>query len=104
MECILLAGAPMPVAFMSHGAGPWPYAGMANTLGVSSAEKASMTASLQAQGQHLNQKPKALLVISAHWEEAVPTVMTSAAPPMLFDYYGTSIKAVRRIFLVSRIM
>ncbi|HEY2511641.1 MAG TPA: class III extradiol ring-cleavage dioxygenase [Polyangiaceae bacterium] len=32
--------------------------------------------------------PKALLVISAHWEAPVPTVMTSARPPMLYDYYG----------------
>src|SRR5262249_18153476 len=32
--------------------------------------------------------PKALLVISAHWEEPVPTVMTSERPPMLYDYYG----------------
>jgi aromatic ring-opening dioxygenase catalytic subunit (LigB family) len=28
------------------------------------------------------------LVISAHWEAPVPTVMTSARPPMLYDYYG----------------
>ncbi len=32
--------------------------------------------------------PRALLAISAHWEEPVPTVMTSAAPPMLYDYSG----------------
>jgi aromatic ring-opening dioxygenase catalytic subunit (LigB family) len=32
--------------------------------------------------------PKALLVVSAHWEEAVPTVMSSSNPPMLYDYYG----------------
>lgn len=32
--------------------------------------------------------PRALLVVSAHWEEARPTVMTSAQPPLLFDYYG----------------
>ena len=32
--------------------------------------------------------PRALLVISAHWEEPQPTVMTGAAPPLLFDYYG----------------
>jgi aromatic ring-opening dioxygenase catalytic subunit (LigB family) len=31
---------------------------------------------------------RALLVVSAHWEEAVPTVMSSAHPPMLYDYYG----------------
>jgi aromatic ring-opening dioxygenase catalytic subunit (LigB family) len=32
--------------------------------------------------------PKALLVISAHWEEPNPTVMTAEHPPMLYDYYG----------------
>src|SRR5689334_8631112 len=32
--------------------------------------------------------PRALLVVSAHWEEPVPTVMTSAHPAMLYDYYG----------------
>jgi aromatic ring-opening dioxygenase catalytic subunit (LigB family) len=32
--------------------------------------------------------PKALLVISAHWEARVPTVMTGEQPPLFFDYYG----------------
>ena len=32
--------------------------------------------------------PRALLVISAHWEEPGPTLMTSARPPMFYDYYG----------------
>jgi len=32
--------------------------------------------------------PKALLVISGHWEERVFTVMSSAPPPMLYDYSG----------------
>src|SRR5205823_2443749 len=36
----------------------------------------------------LPEKPKALLVVSAHWEEEVPTVTTSPAPALLFDYYG----------------
>ena len=36
----------------------------------------------------LLEKPKALLVISAHWEEKVPTVMSGTAPPLLFDYHG----------------
>ena len=31
--------------------------------------------------------PKGLLVVSAHWEAAVPTVTTSAAPPIIYDYY-----------------
>jgi len=33
-------------------------------------------------------KPRAILLISAHWEAPVPTVMTAANPPMLYDYYG----------------
>jgi len=32
--------------------------------------------------------PKALVVVSAHWEESVPTVMSSEKPPMLYDYFG----------------
>jgi aromatic ring-opening dioxygenase catalytic subunit (LigB family) len=33
-------------------------------------------------------RPRAICVVSAHWEEAVPTLMTAAHPPMLYDYYG----------------
>ena len=32
--------------------------------------------------------PKSLLVLSAHWEAPVATVMSSAKPPMLYDYSG----------------
>lgn len=36
----------------------------------------------------LPERPKALLVISGHWEERVFTVQTNPAPPLLFDYNG----------------
>lgn len=36
----------------------------------------------------LAEPPKAILLVSAHWEEAVPTVSSAAKPPMLYDYYG----------------
>ncbi len=32
--------------------------------------------------------PRAVLVVSAHWEAEHPTVMASASPPLLFDYQG----------------
>ncbi len=32
--------------------------------------------------------PKALLVVSAHWEARVPTVSTSPRPSLLYDYSG----------------
>lgn len=34
------------------------------------------------------ERPDAIVVISAHWEEAVPTLTAAAAPPLIFDYYG----------------
>ena len=36
----------------------------------------------------LPQRPRALLVISGHWEAPRPTVNTAAHPTLLFDYYG----------------
>ena len=36
----------------------------------------------------LDEQPRAVLVISGHWEEARPTVNAGAAPPLLFDYGG----------------
>jgi aromatic ring-opening dioxygenase catalytic subunit (LigB family) len=36
----------------------------------------------------LPQKPKAILVVSAHWEAEHPTVIVSPRPSLLFDYYG----------------
>jgi len=33
-------------------------------------------------------KPKALLVISGHWEEDVATIQNNPSPPLLYDYYG----------------
>lgn len=75
----------LPVVFVPHGGGPWPFVKMA--IG-SEAEKQALTTYLQSVRDMPASPPRALLVVSAHWEEARPTVMTSAAPPLLFDYYG----------------
>jgi len=74
----------MPTVYLPHGGGPWPWVHVPfGTAG----ELAALKAYLVGLGKTLP-KPKALLVISAHWEEAVPTLMTAARPPMLYDYYG----------------
>lgn len=36
----------------------------------------------------LGVKPKAVLVISGHWENPLPTLNVSPRPGLLFDYYG----------------
>jgi aromatic ring-opening dioxygenase catalytic subunit (LigB family) len=48
----------------------------------------TMRAYFQALPAELPERPRALLVVSAHWEEEVPTVMSSPRPPILYDYYG----------------
>lgn len=74
----------MPVAFLPHGGGPWPFVDM----GLDRGEVQSLTRYLQSVADLPPEPPTALLVISAHWEERVPTVMTAAHPPILYDYYG----------------
>lgn len=74
----------LPVVYLPHGGGPWPW--MKGFMPAS--EYDSLTAYLQSVARLPAQQPKALVVISAHWEEAVPTVMTAPKPEMLYDYYG----------------
>jgi aromatic ring-opening dioxygenase catalytic subunit (LigB family) len=73
-----------PVAFIPHGGGPWPFV----DLGFDRREVDQLASYLRAVRQLPPVAPRALLVISAHWEEAVPTVMTSPQPPILYDYAG----------------
>lgn len=72
-----------PTFFLSHGGGPWPFMD-----GDYRRAHAQLEASLQALPATLPAKPKAILMVSAHWEEAAFTVMTSPAPGMLYDYGG----------------
>src|SRR6187200_1762994 len=74
----------MPVAFVPHGGGPWPFVEM----GLPRDEVTALSDYLRSVRNLPPRPPKALLVISAHWEQPVPTVMTSPQPPMLYDYYG----------------
>lgn len=86
------AAARLPVAYVPHGGGPWPFVEL--PLGGKD-ELAALSAYLRNLPKLLPQAPKALLVISAHWEEQVPTVMTSPRPSMLYDYYGFPPEAYR---------
>lgn len=75
----------MPVAYLPHGGGPWPFVDL--PFG-DRAELAALTTYLQSLAHVAPQKPRAVLMVSAHWEEPNPTVMTAERPPMLYDYYG----------------
>jgi aromatic ring-opening dioxygenase catalytic subunit (LigB family) len=75
----------LPVVFVPHGGGPWPFV---ETRFGSEAEQAGLARYLRSVHGLPRSAPSALLAISGHWEEARPTVMTGKSPPLLFDYYG----------------
>ncbi|XXF78272.1 class III extradiol ring-cleavage dioxygenase [Myxococcaceae bacterium GXIMD 01537] len=74
----------LPVAFLPHGGGPWPFVEM----GLDRNEVEQLAGYLRSVKSLPRTPPKALLVVSAHWEEDAPTVMTAERPPLYFDYYG----------------
>ena len=74
----------MPVVFAPHGGGPWPFV----DIGFPKKEVDALAEYLRSLRALPKTPPKALLVVSAHWEAGVPTVMTNAHPPILYDYYG----------------
>lgn len=65
--------------FISHGGGPLPLLGDPGHQ--------QMVTCLQQIAADLP-KPKAVLVISAHWECDIPTITSSAQPDLIYDYYG----------------
>jgi len=71
-----------PTIFISHGGGPWPYIeDMRQRFALTAAELEKLPSTLLV-------KPKAVLVITGHWEEPQFTVSTAENPPMEYDYYG----------------
>lgn len=71
-----------PTYFISHGGGPWPW------IDQMRAELAPLEESLAAIPAELPAQPKAILMISGHWEAREVRVMHAARPPMVYDYYG----------------
>jgi aromatic ring-opening dioxygenase catalytic subunit (LigB family) len=75
-----------PVIFVPHGGGPWPFVNVERFM--SARDVAALRGYFEELPRQLAAPPRALLVISAHWEETAPTVMTSPHPPLLYDYGG----------------
>jgi 4,5-DOPA dioxygenase extradiol len=67
------------IVYFSHGGGPLPILG-------DNSHKAMVDFMVQLP-KHIK-KPKAILVISAHWEESTATLLGAKNPPLFYDYYG----------------
>ncbi len=76
----------LPTLYIPHGGGPCFFMDVQPGFPADLWER--MAAYLRGIDASLGVRPKAVLVISAHWEEAVPTVNVAARPPLLYDYYG----------------
>lgn len=73
----------LPTYFLSHGGGPWPW--MKDERGSTYDQ---LEASLHEVRRELGQPPRAVLMISGHWEAAGFLLSSAAHPPMTYDYYG----------------
>ena len=73
----------MPTFFVPHGAGPcffmeWHPADTWDR----------MADFLRSIPGSLPEKPQAIVLVTAHWQEQQPSMSSAAQPGMLFDYYG----------------
>lgn len=72
----------LPTYFISHGGGPWPYMPeLRQSLRI-------LEDSLLDIPRQIGSTPRALLMVSGHWEAREFSVMANPAPPMIYDYSG----------------
>ena len=72
----------LPTYFISHGGGPWPWLPDMRTA------LRPLEVSLANMPKEIRVKPKAILMVSGHWEAEDFAVMASPAPGMVYDYGG----------------
>ena len=73
----------LPTYFLSHGGGPWPY--MKEELG---GRFDKLEASLIELRHELGDRPRAVLMVSGHWETPEFAVSSATRPSMVYDYHG----------------
>jgi aromatic ring-opening dioxygenase catalytic subunit (LigB family) len=71
------------VYFISHGGGPWSFMDAA-----ARAPYAKLAAGLAGMPRQIGRRPRAVLMVSAHWEESAFTLTAHPNPPMVYDYGG----------------
>ncbi len=70
----------LPTYYISHGGGPWPWVPQMR------ATFAKLEDSLRRLAAEQAQTPRAVLMVSGHWETPDFAVMGAARPPMVYDY------------------
>ncbi len=70
-----------PVLFLPHGGGPCFFMDWPNTWD-------KMATYLRSTQSTLPRKPDAIVVVSGHWEEDIPTITAAPNPSLIYDYFG----------------
>ena len=70
---------PAKSVFISHGGGPLPLLG--------DEQHTEMIETLESI-RDLIEMPKCIVVVSAHWEKRVPTILSRSEPKLFYDYSG----------------
>lgn len=75
-----------PSLFLTHGGGPCFWIEFPPPIGAGAYDR--LKAYFEGLLATLPARPRAILFVSAHWEERHVTVGAGSAPTMLYDYYG----------------
>lgn len=81
-----MAAQRLPTLYIPHGGGPCFF--MEPMPGFPPDLWDNLAAYLRGIPAAIGMRPKAVLVVSGHWEERVPTVLSRQDHTLLFDYYG----------------
>jgi aromatic ring-opening dioxygenase catalytic subunit (LigB family) len=89
----------LPTYFLSHGGGPWPWIKDLRRGAYDQLER-----SLHDVRAELGALPRAVLMVSGHWEADRFLLSSAARPPMVYDYSGspstpTASATMRRVTL-----
>ncbi|HEY9840492.1 MAG TPA: class III extradiol ring-cleavage dioxygenase, partial [Candidatus Obscuribacterales bacterium] len=79
------ANAPLPTYFIPHGGGPCFF--MDWTMGPKDTWD-KLADWLKQMRETVGTVPKAILVISGHWEEDTVSITSNPKPDLIFDYHG----------------
>lgn len=82
-------------AYISHGGGPLPILESNRPEGESGENHHKEMIEILQQLSKDIPKPDAIVVVSAHWEEASVNVTTGEQPKLIYDYYGFPASAYR---------
>lgn len=81
------------VVALSHGGGPMPVLGDPSHADLVESMRTRVPAILGL--NDTARRPKAIVLVTAHWSEAVPSISSGAKPKLLYDYGGFPPEAYR---------